>query len=170
VKKARLLTASLIVAAAAGFSSAALAETCLPVSGAVNTVNTSLLTQEGTIDLVVSNADGNVVMNETGALNGVITGAGAFGQTILSHTAKFTRGGFVTIGDEAFITGVRAVDDQNIPCSFFVTETITNMASGSGFFSSITRAHIVAEGFVSFCVQENANQFALSGQLCRGGR
>lgn len=150
-------------------SSGASAAECYAVrntdSSKVQTTNVSPTTQVGTIRLDLVNSAGERVFKETGDLVGTITGGGiAF--TLLSHTANFSGSSFVTVADRAIITGVRTVDDQGIPCSFFIDETISNIATGTGFFSNVQSVNIKADGYISFCPAENENQFVLSGEVC----
>ena len=87
------------------------------IKGKVKTINASPTTQIGTIKLVLLEDDGEKEFQEKGDLVGTITGA-SMGSTILSHTARFSKdddaGDFVTTGDVAIITGIRAVDDQGV--------------------------------------------------------
>lgn len=154
-----------------GLAHGATAETCYAVEGDVATTNVSATTQVGSIKLVLSGAGGDVVFDETGALVGTITGQGPIGQVFLSHTASFPTDSFVTNNDTAIITGIRKFDDQGIPCSFTISETISEIASGTGFFSSVSRVNIQADGYIAICLEggniaENENEFELSGELC----
>lgn len=139
------------------------------VKGKINTINASPTTQIGTINLTLLEDGDEAEFKEKGNLVGTITG-GAMGATILSHSARFPKdeeaSDFVTTGDLAIITGIRAVDDQGMPCSFFIHETITEISSGSGFFSNVLSVDIKADGHIAFCPTENKNKFKLSGEIC----
>ena len=160
--------ATLSVLASFSFAGNAFADTCFDVAGTVSTTNVSELVQQGTIALELSPVGSNATpFHETGTLQGTITGVEDFGVVVLSHTASFSKGGsFITIGDRAQILGVRAFDGSD-PCSYYVLETITQIAQGAKFFNDTTETEIVANGHISSCPGENANYFELSGSLCK---
>ena len=151
-----------------GYSSTSFAETCYKAGGSVTTENVTSTLQIGNISLTLSD-EGNVVFDETGSLVGNITGADSFGATLLSHKARFPQGdSFVTNGDKAELVFpyVRDTLEDGTPCSFWIHETISNLAKGTRFFKDVTSSEIFADGYISNCPNENENYFVLSGQLC----
>jgi len=152
-----------------GFSNTSFAETCYDVGGTVTTENVTSTLQIGNIDLTLSDDSGSTVFSETGSLVGNITGADSFGATLLSHKARFPQGdSFVTNGDKAELVFpyVRDTLEDGTPCSFWIHETISNLAKGTRFFKDVTSSEIFADGYISNCPNENENYFVLSGQLC----
>jgi len=144
------------------------AETCYTVKGKVKTVNISESIQSGLINLKLFDNDDNKVFSKTGNIEGRITGPYEYGL-YLSHSAAFGEGEenwFVTIDDEAVITGIRKSSKDESPCSFFVREVITNIDSGAGFFAEVNDVEIVAEGYINTCPGKNKNKFKLTGYLC----
>ena len=157
--------------------------TAYAVMGEVNTENVSDLVQIGSIVLTLTNKDsGDVEFSEEGLLIGTITGSNMV-KTFLSHHAEFSPGNmFTTRGDEAIPTPPfvrRFLEDDNgnvvlddngapIPCSFFITETLTDIEKASKFFAKTRKVKqaIVAEGWVSRCPDDNTNEFVLSGEAC----
>ena len=153
---------------AIGHSGSAFAEVCYEASGTVTTENITSTLQMGSIDLILSE-DGSTIFDEHGSLVGNITGADGFGTTILSHKARFPQGdSFVTSGDKAMpvYPYVGDVDEEGIPCSFWIHETIEKTAKGTRLFKNVTYVSISADGYVSNCPTENENFFELSGTLC----
>ena len=146
------------------------AEACYEAVGTVTTKNISPTLQMGDISLALE-SEGEA-FSKTGSIVGNITDVDGFGSTILSHTAQFSKGKgnmFVTSGDKAVLAPpfVRAtLEDGITPCSFWIHETISNIASGTGFFEGVTFVKIFADGYFSNCPEENENYFVLSGQLC----
>ena len=154
-----------------GYAKTALAETCYTAGGSVTTENVSSNLQVGNIHLTLSDHN-DTEFDKTGSLVGTITGADGAGTTILSHTARFSNGHgnmFVTNGDKATLAYPyvrKTLEDGVTPCSFFIHESITNIAQGTGFFKHITGTEIFADGYISNCPNDNENHFELSGTLC----
>lgn len=155
-----------------GYSTTSFAETCYDASGSVTTENITSTLQIGNISLTLSDS-GSPVFSETGSLVGNITGADGMFTTLLSHKARFPQGdSFVTNDDTAVAdhekgySSVRNVDDNGAPCSFWIHETISDIEKGTRLFKNVTSVHVVAEGYISNCPNENVNHFDLSGQLC----
>ena len=171
MKKLTILPALILAACLMPLSGGASATECYAVRNAesskVKTINVSPTAQVGTIRLDLVNGAGQRVFKEKGNLVGTVT-SGGFGFTNLSHTANFAGSSFVTEGDLAIVTGIRAVDAQGIPCSFFIDETISHISTGTGIFSNVESVNIKADGYISFCPAENENQFSLSGEVCVG--
>jgi len=145
------------------------ANTCYTVEGEVKTVNISDTTQVGSIELVLLDEGDNEAFRETGFLVGNVTEAGSLPKpTLLTHTALFSGGSFITQDDKAYVTGVRKLSEDGIPCSFFINEEITDIVLGTGFFADVESADIYADGYISACIAdgENENEFELSGTLC----
>ena len=143
---------------------------CYAVDGYVASVNASNVVQIGDIELDLFDSNNNLVFSDTGSLTGRITG-GTISGPLLSHVARFAGDGFVTNDDAAVITGIRKFDAQGLPCSFFIAETISDIAIGTGFFSGVSSVNILAEGYIAFCVAkngdtENENVFELAGEIC----
>ena len=88
--------------------------------------------------------------------------------TTLSHTAILKDGSsFITKGDMAYITGVRALTADGVPCSFYVQEHIKDITQGTGVFNTVESVNIQADGYISICLpDENENKFDLSGTIC----
>lgn len=148
----------------------AFAAACYAVDGYVASVNASNVVQIGDIELDLFDSNNNLVFSDTGSLTGRITG-GTISGPLLSHVARFAGDGFVTNDDAAVITGIRKFDAQGLPCSFFIAETISDIAIGTGFFSGVSSVNILAEGYIAFCVAkngdtENENVFELAGEIC----
>jgi len=151
-----------------GYSSTSFAETCYEAGGSVTTENVTSNLQIGNISLTLSD-EGNVVFDETGSLVGNITGTDGFGRTLLSHKARFPQGdSFVTNDDTAELVFpyVRDTLADGTPCSFWIHETISNIAKGTRFFKNVTSAEVFADGYISNCPDDNKNYFDLSGELC----
>jgi hypothetical protein len=157
-----------------GYSINALAQTCYDASGSVSTENVTPTLQIGNVSLELSDQSGSgTVFSESGSLVGNITGSDGYFTTFLSHKARFPQGdSFVTNGDTAvpdFQYGgnpVRAIDGNGEPCSFWIIETISDIAKGTRFFKNVTSVNVIAEGYISSCPGENQNYFELSGELC----
>ena len=169
--KSKLFAITLLTSAAiTGYSSTSFAEICYDVGGVVNTKNATSTLQIGNISIALSNAGTGEVFNDTGPLIGNITGTDGFGATLLSHKATFTAGNlFVTSGDKAELAFpyVRAtLEDGVTPCSFWIHETINNIVKGNGLFGNVTSIKVFADGYISYCPNENENQFNLSGEIC----
>ena len=153
-----------------GYSSTSFAETCYEASGSVTTENVTSTLQIGNISLTLSDK-GNVVFDETGSLGGNITGADGFFTTFLSHKARFPQGdSFVTNDDTAvpdfqYGNPVRTVVD-GVACSYWIKETISDIAKGTRLFKNVTSVNVIAVGYISNCPSENENHFELSGPLC----
>ena len=112
-------------------------------------------------------------LTRPGSLVGNITGADGFFTTFLSHKARFPQGdSFVTNDDTAvpdFQYGgnpVRAEDGNGNACSYWILETISDIAKGTRLFKNVTSVNVVAVGYISNCPSENENHFELSGPLC----
>ena len=154
-----------------GYSSTSFAETCYEAGGSVTTENVTSTLQIGNIILTLSD-EGNEVFGETGSLVGNITGADGYGSTLLSHKARFPKGdSFVTNDDTAvpdfqYGNPVRAVDGNGTPCSFYIRETISDIAKGTRLFKNVTFVEVFAVGYISNCPGDNENHFELSGELC----
>jgi hypothetical protein len=151
-----------------GYSTTPFAQTCYDASGSVTTENITSALQIGNISLTLGDPD-NPVFSETGSLVGNITGAEGLLTTLLSHKARFPQGdSFVTSGDKAKLAPpyVRDSLEDGTPCSFWIHETISNIAKGTRFFKNVTSGEIFADGYISNCPNENENHFELSGQLC----
>jgi len=63
-------------------------------------------------------------------------------------------------------SGYSPLNDET-PCSFWIHETISNIASGTGFLKKVISVEIFADGYVSNCPNENETYFELSGELCK---
>ena len=158
---------------AIGHSGSAFAEVCYEAGGTVTTENITSTLQMGSINLTLSEY-GSTIFDEQGSLVGNITGAEGPGTVILSHKARFPQGdSFVTNGDKAIVVGLRTdedgyplVDEDGIPCSFLILETISEIAKGTRLFKNVTGVNIIANGYISNCPTENQNYFELSGELC----
>jgi hypothetical protein len=88
------------------------------------------ITQTGTVKIALTNSSGDEAFNSKGQLVGTITGQEGF-VTTLSHTAILKDGSsFITKGDMAYITGVRAYTPEGVPCSFYVQEYLTDITQG----------------------------------------
>jgi len=155
-----------------GYSNTSFAETCYEASGSVTTENVTSTLQIGNISLTLSDDEGNVVFGENGSLVGNITGADGMFTTLLSHKARFPQGdSFVTNDDTAvpdvqYGNPVRAVDGNEVACSYWIRETISDIAKGTRFFKDATSVEVFAVGYISNCPDENENSFILSGELC----
>ncbi len=159
-----VVTFSLFVA----WSSICVSDICYTVEGEVKTVNTSPISQSGSIDLLLLDEYDNETFREGGELDGTIIGGNIDGL-LLSHIAYYEGGStFTTINDQASVTGIRKLAEDGMPCSFFIHEEITNIVQGSGFFESVNNVKIHANGYVSTCIAdgENENEFELTGTLC----
>ena len=144
------------------------AESCYSVGGKVKMVNLADgITQSGTIKIALTNSSGDEAFNSKGQLVGTITGQEGF-VTTLSHTAILKDGSsFITKGDMAYITGVRALTADGVPCSFYVQEHIKDITQGTGVFNTVESVNIQADGYISICLpDENENKFVLSGTIC----
>jgi len=130
------------------------------VTGSVETSNISQQVQIGEISLTIKNASDDIVFEKSGDLTGVVIGGTTGTTTILSHIASFNKKDrFITSGDVAYITGIIN------PCSFYVTEHMSNIAVGLGFFKGVTDVDVYATGSISYCSPSDTNQFGLSGTL-----
>ena len=59
------------------------------------------------------------------------------------------------------------LDEEGNPCSFYIHETISNIAHGTNFFKNVTSdTKMFADGYISNCPSQNENKFELSGELC----
>ena len=147
------------------------------VEGTVDTKNVSSTLQVGAIHLVLKlESTNDFAFGESGSLSGQITDVreknphNPFDDaTILSHLAAF--GGsssFLTRNDIALLVDpyVRSFDEEGEPCSFWIKETITDIVRGTGFFQNVSFIDVEADGYVSYCPNENRNSFELSGGLC----
>jgi len=150
-----------------GHSNTSFAETCFIAEGDVITQNINDTQQIGEITLNLLNPSYNPVFTKTGSLVGTVTGGG-FDVSLLSHVATFSNSQrFITQDDEARITGVRALDSEGLPCSFYINEKITKIITGTGFFNNVKSVDIDAVGYISYCPGENINEFTISGQICK---
>jgi len=152
-----------------GYSSTSFAEACYSAGGTVTTENVTPTLQMGDISLTLTNTDDGTVFSETGSLVGNITGTDGIGSTLLSHKARFPQGdSFLTKDDKADLVYpyVRSTLEDGTPCSFWIHETISNIAKGTRFFKNVTSVEVFADGYISNCPGENENYFELSGELC----
>jgi len=153
--KSKIVAVTLLASTAIiGYSNTSFAEACYEAGGTVTTENITSTLQMGNIILTLRKSNGATVFKRTGSLVGNITGTNGIGSTLLSHTAKFSNGKgnmFVTNGDEAVLAPpyVRDTLDDGSPCSFWIHETISNIASGTGFFKKVTFVEIFANGYIS---------------------
>lgn len=162
-----LLSAPLIAA-----SSLAVAETCYNVSGQVDTTNITQTLQIGNVYIELQQG-GNLAFDAEGSITGIITGSDGFLTTYLTHAVKFPQGeSFVTENDQATLvfdaygSPIRKYDDQGNPCSYNMRQTISKISKGNKFFKNTTHVDVIADGWVSYCPDENTNHFELSGTLC----
>jgi hypothetical protein len=147
-------------------SGSCLADACYTVEGEAKTVNVPEATQFGSIKLLLLDENDDEAFNERGDLIGTVTGANLM-LTYLSHTASFEDDSkFISNDDEARIVGVRKFEEDGTPCSFYIHEVIRHIAKGEGFFEQVKEVQIDADGYVSNCIDENENEFELSGRLC----
>jgi len=162
-------SALLVLATTLCSSPAAFSETCYSVGGKVKTVNLNESIQSGTIKIDLTNASGDEIFISKGQLNGYITGAVSYTTILLKHVATLKDGSsFETSDDvaELDLTVPRAYD-ENGPCSFYVKEHITNITMGTGFFDDVESVDIMADGYISYCLQDKyENKFVLSGEIC----
>jgi hypothetical protein len=146
----------------AGYSGATFADLegfCYAASGKVTTQNVTLNNQVGSIEFELKDSNNEIVFNDTGSLVGRITGSDGVGSIILSHAAKFSKGNnFVTNGDKATITAIVGWDGET-PCAFTVYEEITEVAGGTKFFNNVVLTKIGIYGTISYCPNENINEF-----------
>jgi hypothetical protein len=169
MKSIVVATAVLAPSFLVGYSGVTYAEVCYNVSGTVTTQNVTQATQIGDIDIDISemlNPD-KVVFEDTGALVGNITDPTY--PIELSHSARFPKGNsFVTSGDVAIIDFDNPLEFDSVigACSWRVTEYITKIAGGTRFFRDATDVDIEAVGSVSYCPDNNINEFMLSGMVC----
>ncbi|MEH6636153.1 MAG: hypothetical protein V7700_11565 [Halioglobus sp.] len=169
MKSKIIATALLAATTTIGYSTTSYAdETCHDVSGSVSTENVTPTIQIGDISLEMG-----AVFSETGSLVGNITGSDGFFTTFLSHKARFPQGdSFVTKDDTAvpdfqyYGNPVRTLDVDGNACSYWITENITHIERGTGFFKNVTTVNVTATGYISNCPDENKNSFVLSGTLC----
>jgi hypothetical protein len=170
MKSRSIASAFLACSLLSGYSGISLAESCYSVEGDTNTRNITPTLQIGDISLRLSDESGIEVLNESGPLIGNITGSEGIGTVLLSHRASFPFGDiFVTKNDKAVLAApyVRAaLPDGVTACSFFMKETISEIANGKGLFSNVISVNILAEGYISNCPDENRNEFTLSGNIC----
>jgi|GEM_PF-1505252 len=168
--KSKIVAITLLASTAIiGYSNTLFAEACYDAGGTVTTENVTSTLQIGNISLTLNDLDGGMVFSETGTLVGNITGTDSFGATLLSHKARFPQGNsFVTNDDRAELVFpyVRDSLEDGTPCSFWIHETISNIAKGTRFFSNVTSAEVFADGYISNCPHDNENYFELSGTLC----
>jgi hypothetical protein len=157
-----------------GYSINALAQTCYDASGSVSTENVTPTLQIGNVSLELNDQDdGSRVFIENGSLVGHITGSDGYFTTFLSHKARFPQGNSFVTNDDTAVPDfqyagnpVRALDGNGEPCSFWIIETISDIAKGTRFFKNVTSVNVIAEGYISSCPGENQNYFELSGELC----
>lgn len=137
------------------------------VSGRVTTLNISPTRQAGQICMTLTNASGQEVFDQCGAILGDVVSANReTGQSTLNHTILFSKAqGLTTKNDAAQITGVQAVDATGMPCAFNVVEKITQISWANGILRS-GPVDITAVGTVSACANKNLNSFTLSGSAC----
>ena len=135
------------------------------VSGSVDTINVSQSIQVGTIHLqLISVNNGKVVFEEDGGIVGRVTSQDTTGGSTLNHHIIFADGSKIeTNGDEAQITGVTS-GDVVPPCSFEVTEIISDLWGTRDFKKA--SGMIYAVGTVNFCEGTNGNHFDLQGTVC----
>ena len=173
IKKSLLAVFSIFSLSVSGFSNS---EVCYDVEGEVKTINVSAEEQVGTIKLVLTDVNDDVVFGEVGENPGFLLGkfdGGTMFAPTLAHTAIFGEGiKFQTAGDTVQIDffNPRKIDDQGSPCSFNVIENITKL-EGEGFFENVTSVDVTATGYIAACFEggvpdENENEFELSGELC----
>ena len=151
--------------------------TLATVSGSVTTINLSAENQLGVVELTLTDEQGETLFSRHGGIIGEVVepaapngesidGVPVF-QSLLNHAmffGHFTR--LKTSGDVALAvpTGKMLGD---IPCEFLVSETITS-AEGSRRLRKLSNDYhaIVATGTLSFCLDNNSNEFQLSGVAC----
>ena len=137
------------------------------VSGWVKTINLGPTTQTGFIHLRIK-PKGKPFFDETGAIVGqVVSGPDANGQSTLEHTAYFGQlNRLYTHNDQATLVPTGKLENGQ-PCEFFASEVITQ-ATGTRSLRPLTNTehNIMAEGTVSFCSDNNNNEFVLSGTAC----
>ena len=140
-------------------SNSALADECYVIGGTVNTVNTSEITQEGTINLVMSGSNGvDTALN--GAIKGTITSQSARYVT-LSHSMNFPGiGDLNTSGDIAVVTAISA--DGSV---YSVREKI-NFSNGTGLFENLSASTSNASALGELDFYHNNNSFNVAGKLC----
>lgn len=153
---------------ALALTSPAGAQTCYQISGEVNTTNVTPVLQVGDIDLTLSNADG-VLFSDTGSIVGTITGAQGFDSFSLTHTISFSLLiKLITRDDRAEMTGevVRESETDGTACSFYIHEVSDQVLLATGLFGRVSQWRLVADGYVSSCLDDNANYFELTGMVC----
>lgn len=167
------LFVALTVPLTMAWSSICVSETCYTVEGVVKTENRGPISQEGDIELTLIDAYGDVAFQGSSPLYGTIYESCGINCVKLTHSApEFDdddESSFTTINDIAQIIGIIGLDDNGIPCSFTINESITEITSGTGFFENVTKVHINAPGYSSNCLLsgDNENEFdPISGQLC----
>ncbi|MBR9912040.1 MAG: hypothetical protein GYB33_17000 [Gammaproteobacteria bacterium] len=144
------------------------------VSGWVKTVNLNETTQSGFVKLKIR-VGGEVFFKRTGVIIGETTSQSidpntGLPVTTLDHSMFF--GSLIrlqTSNDQAVLVPTGKLEG-GIPgayCEFNVTETISE-AAGTRRLRSLSndRHNITAEGVVSFCSDNNSNEYALSGTVC----
>ena len=140
-------------------------ETCYSVEGTVDTINLSEEVQQGIIWLRLFDEDGDV-FNETGDIVGIVIESSPMGKTYLIHTATFKdKSKFVTYRDEAVLYPL-ALGEDGSPCEFEVSEQITNIVKGKGFFKNVSSVAVEADGDIDTCGDNNKNGFYLTGEIC----
>jgi len=141
--------------------------TAVSVTGHVTTINISQTRQVGQICLSLSDASGNQVFDDCGALIGRIVATDSNGVSYLNHTALFDLpNAFKTYHDTATVTGdALETDATGAPCALPVQEHISQLKWGTGVFRKAS-FDITADGVVSFCPKKNVNKFDLVGEGC----
>jgi len=119
----------------------------------------------------LSDNKGNVVFDETGSLVGNITGADGVFTTFLSHKARFPQGDSFVTNDDTAVPDLQygnpvRTEVYGVACSYWIKETISDIAKGTRLFKDVTSVNVIAEGYISSCPDENENSFTLSGELC----
>jgi len=136
------------------------------VSGSVETTNVAPLIQTGTINLVLTDANGEEVFNETGGVVGRVESQDlSTGTAILEHQIVFSSGVSLNTNDD-----VATINFPTSACTVFVTEVISNFG-GTGLFRGAQDINITAAGevYIAPCADPsiaNQNSFELGGSVC----
>ncbi len=132
------------------------------VSGSVTTTNINATVQSGSIHLILTDPETNVILFEQwGGVLGKITAQNDTGGTTLNHIIFFDEGNTIkTREDQAQIL----FPINEYECAFQVTETISQF-KGTNQLKNLS-GEMYADGVVSFCPGDNNNSFELSGTVC----
>lgn len=169
IKRSLILAVSCILA-----SSAAMAAECVKFEGTVDTMNTSLYTQSGSMAIYLVRSEG--VTTHHAAINGQIVGQNG-PVTLLNHTIEIKNADGETI-DTIFTEGDIAAGFPTLgdACLINVEEKLNfSTAEGDNFGTLIpTISAAQAQGTVDICPpSENytnrGNHFTVSGLMCFEG-